>query len=253
MAFHAEQRGPVLVLTIDRPEKRNSLDGEVLDGIGAGMARADSDPEIRVVVLTAVGDKAFCAGMDLGGFARGDSRQASHMADFTRWQRKGISKPVIAAVNGTAVAGGFELVLACDLVVASDQAKFGLPEVKRGLLPAGGGFLLGRRVPPAVASELCLLGDMFGAQRAYELGLVNRVVAADKVMEEAFVLADGIVANAPLSVSALQRLVRVVPDLDLDAAWELFATIQPGVFASEDAKEGATAFVEKRPAQWKGR
>lgn len=253
MAFHTEQRGAVLLLTIDRPEKRNSLDSEILDGIGAGMARADSDPEIRVVVLTAVGDKAFCAGMDLGGFAKGESRQATHMADFSRWQRKGISKPVIAAVNGPAVAGGFELVLACDLVVAADHAFFGLPEVKRGLLPAGGGFLLGRRVPPAIASELCLLGNTFSAQRAYELGLVNRVVAGAGVLDEAFALADGIVANAPLSVAALQNLVRVVPDLDLDEAWELFATIQPGIFASEDAKEGASAFVEKRPPQWKGR
>ena len=253
MAFHSERRGEVLLLTIDRPEARNSLDSEVLDGIGGGMAEADTDPSIRAVVLTAVGDRAFCAGMDLAGFSRGDRSPATRMADFMRWQRYGISKPVIAAVNGPAVAGGFELVLACDLVVSADHAFFGLPEVKRGLLPAGGGFLLGRRLSRALAMELCVVGANLDAKRAYEVGLVNRVVPGAEVLDESLKLAEAIVANAPLSVTAIQRLVRNAPNQSLEEAWQSLDDVRESVFSSEDAKEGARAFIEKRPARWQGK
>lgn len=253
MAFHSEQDGGVLVLTLDRPEARNALSPEILGGIGAGMGLADKDPSIRAVILTAVGDKAFCAGMDLAAFAKGDGGRAEHMEEFIDWQRHGISKPVIAAVNGPAVAGGFELVLACDLVVAADHAFFGLPEIKRALIPGGGGAFIGRRLPPAIAAELCLLGESFSAQRAYELGLVNRVVPLDQVMVTARELADGIAAKGPLAVAALQKVLRTLGDLPLDEAWARFEPIRVPVFASEDAKEGATAFIEKRPPRFQGR
>ena len=258
-----ERRGRVLILRINRPEARNALNPAVITGIGNGLTTADEDDSVGAVVITGTGDRAFCAGMDLRGFAAGgsgggapagdDEDRARGASTYNRFIRQGAAKPVIGAANATAVAGGFELLLACDMVVASDQASFGLPEVKRGLFAAGGGTQLGRRIPRAIAYELLLTGDTIPADRALAIGLVNKVVPADQVLDEAIALAERIVANGPLGIAATKRLIRTAVDLGPAAAWELQDELQPQVFGSEDAKEGATAFIERRPAVWKGR
>ncbi|TFV88874.1 enoyl-CoA hydratase-related protein [Blastococcus sp. CT_GayMR16] len=253
-----ERRGAVQVLRINRPEARNSLNIGVLAGLGNGIAEADADPEIRSIVITATGDKAFCAGMDLRGFAEGTGGAQSDedkagLAGYQRFVREGVDTPVIGAANATAVAGGFELLLACDMVVASSAARFGLPEVKRSLFAAGGGVFLGGRIPLAVALELTLTGDYVAAERAFQLGLINRVVAPEQVLDEAVALADLISANGPLGVQATKRLVRAAAVLPADQVWALQAELQPEVFNSVDAKEGATAFIEKRAPVWQGR
>ncbi len=172
----SERRGAVLVLRLNRPEARNALSPELLTAIGLGMAEAESDPDVRAVVLTGTGEKAFCAGMDLRAFAEGGGVGGSPegMRGFARFTQGEIGVPIVGAANATAVAGGFELLLGCDVVVASEAASFGLPEVKRGLFAAGGGVFLSTRIPLAVALELTLTGDLVDAQRALSLGLVNR-------------------------------------------------------------------------------
>jgi enoyl-CoA hydratase/carnithine racemase len=249
-----EQRGNVRVLRINRPEARNALNPAVLGGIGRGVEAADADDDVRAVVITGTGDRAFCAGMDLRNFTvGGDAADPEGGEAYVRFLREGAVKPVIGAANATAVAGGFELLLACDLVVASDHAVFGLPEVKRGLFPAGGGVQLGRRLPLAVALELGLTGDTIDAQRALEFGLVNRVVAPDQVLDEAVALAERIAANGPLGVRATKRLMREALEIPRNEMWERQAAAAQEVFASEDAQEGARAFVEKRAPKWQSR
>jgi enoyl-CoA hydratase len=253
-----ERRGAVQVLRINRPEARNALNAAVLTGIGLGIEAADADPEVRAVVITATGDRAFCAGMDLRGFAEGTGGARNEEDErgreaYQRFVREGVGTPVIGAANATAVAGGFELLLACDLVVASESARFGLPEVKRSLFAAGGGVFLGRRIPIAVALELTLTGDPIDAARAVQLGLINRTVPADQVLDAAVALAESIAANGPLGVQATKRLVRAAAALPPEEVWALQGELSPGVFGSEDAKEGATAFIEKRDPVWRGR
>jgi enoyl-CoA hydratase len=249
-----EQRGNVRVLRINRPEARNALIPAVLGGIGFGVEDADADPEVRAVVITGTGDRAFCAGMDLRNFAEGGAEpDPDGSAAYVRFLRGGVAKPVIGAANATAVAGGFELLLACDLVVASDHATFGLPEVKRGLFAAAGGAQLGRRLPLAVALELGLTGDTIDARRALEFGLVNRVVPQEQVLDEAIALAGRIAANGPLGVRATKQLMRQALDVAPDELWERQAAMAQEVFGSEDAQEGARAFVEKRAPNWVGR
>ncbi len=252
-----EQRGAVRILRINRPEARNSLNPAVITGIGVGLQEADDDPGVGAVIITGTGDRAFCAGMDLRGFAttggtRSESEQAG-AAGYQRFIREGTVKPVIAAANGTAVAGGFELLLACDMAVAAANAQFGLPEVKRALFPAGGGIFLSRKIPPAIALELMLTGDYMDADRAYTLGLINRVVPTDQVMDEAVALAERITVNGPLAIRAIKRLARAATTLPPAEAWALQTEAHPQVFGSADAKEGATAFIEKRPPVWQGR
>lgn len=255
MEVEQERRGAVQVLRINRPEARNALNPPVVAGLGLGIAKAEADPEVRAVVLTGTGDRAFCAGMDLRGFAEGGGGGGDRAGAeaFSRFIRQGVSKPVIGAANATAVAGGFELLLACDMVVASEKAMFGLPEVKRGLFPAGGGIQICRRIPMAVALELALTGDAIDARRAQTLGLVNRVVPPGRVLEEAVALAERIGENGPLAVEVIKRLMLAVPDVSREEAWRQQSEVQAKVFGSEDAKEGARAFIEKRPPRWTGR
>jgi enoyl-CoA hydratase len=250
-----ERRGNVLVARLNRPEARNALNAALIDGIGAVMQEAEADAEIRAVVITGTGDRAFCAGMDLRAFASGEQPSPSDrgsMEGFRRLIDGELAVPVIGAANASAVAGGLELLLGCDIIVASSQALFGLPEVKRGLIPAGSGTMLGTRIPMAIALEMTLTGDSIDAGRAYELGLANAVVAPDEVFATALAYAERIAANGPLGVRATKELVRLSVT-DAGRAAERLRELQPVVFGSADAKEGAIAFVEKRTPVWQGR
>lgn len=250
-----ERRGAVLVLRLNRPDARNALSPELMGELGIGLAEAEEDAEIRTVVLTGTGDRAFCSGMDLRAFASGDSNpteaQKAGMAVFGRFMKGDLAVPIVGAANATAVAGGFELLMNCDVVVASADAKFGLPEVKRSLFAAGGGIMLGTRIPLAVALEMTLTGDNIDAERAYALGLVNQVVAAGEVLDAGIAMAERIARNGPLGLAATKELVRLAVT-DAEAAWAKQAEWQPKVFNSADAKEGATAFIEKRDPVWTG-
>jgi enoyl-CoA hydratase/carnithine racemase len=249
-----ERRGPSLIVRLNRPDARNSLTPQLIRSIGASMTEAESDPGIRAVILTGTGDRAFCAGMDLRSFANDDMDigQSDAVTGFNRLLRGELTVPVIGAANGTAVAGGLELLLGCDILVASSAASFGLPEVKRGLFPAGRGTFIGTRIPLSIALEMVLTGESIDAARAFELGLVNAVVSPDDVLVTALGYAERIAANGPLGVAAAKELVRLGIS-DPDHAADRLQHWQEVVFASEDAKEGATAFVEKRAAVWKGR
>jgi enoyl-CoA hydratase len=250
-----ERRGAVLVLRLNRPEARNALTPSLIIGIGQAVTAAEADPDIRAVVLTGTGDRAFCAGMDLRAFAAAgglDRSLVAQMDDFQRLVHGRVSVPLIGAANALAVAGGFELLLACDLIVASSQAEFGLPEVKRGLFAAGGGTFLATRLPMSIALELALTGDTIPAARALSLGLVNAVVEPEAVLDTAVAYAERIAANAPLSLAATKELVRLAAS-DPARAWERLEEWRPIVFDSEDAMEGAVSFVEKRTPVWRGR
>ncbi|WP_261575388.1 enoyl-CoA hydratase-related protein [Frankia gtarii] len=249
MSVDVERRGPVTIVTINRPKAANSLDGPTMSGIGYAFQAAEADPEVRAVVLTAAGDRIFCAGMDLKAFlAEGGLDVPGPGLDI--FTRRVFPKPVIGAINGAAVGGGFELALACDLLVASDTAKFGLPEVSRGLIAAGGGTRLAQRIPLALALELGLTGALVSADRVREMGLVNRVVPAADVLDTALELAGQIAANGPLAVSVTKKLI--VEELPV-GDWDTIAETVAPVFASEDAREGARAFAEKRTPNWVGR
>jgi enoyl-CoA hydratase len=251
MALERERRGKVEILRLNRPEARNAINPETSRAIEAALDEVEADPGVRVVVITATGP-VFCAGADLKAIAAGRGADImTKRGGFAGLAWRELAKPLIGAVQGPALAGGFEIALACDLVVAADTAVFGLPEVQRGLLAsAGGPVRLAQRVPLAVALELAVLGEPIPAARAYDLGLVNRVVAADRVLDEALALADRIVANSPAAVRGTRELVLGAADTDRAGAWALNRRIMREVAASPDGVEGARAFVEKRAPVW---
>ncbi|WP_329352637.1 enoyl-CoA hydratase-related protein [Streptomyces sp. NBC_01261] len=235
-----ERVGAVLVATMNRPESRNALNPELIDELSIVLREADTDPAVRAVVLTGAGP-VFCAGMDLKAFAKGGGKFDGLVWFF----REGITTPVIAALNGSALAGGFELALACDLVVAAEDAKLGIAEVKRGLFAAGGGTTLADRVPLAVALEMGLTGELVTAVDAKQFGLVNRAVPAGEVRETALTLAGRIAENGPLGVAMTKKLMR-------ERRWAEPAEVD-SVFRSADAVEGARAFAERRSPVWRGK
>jgi enoyl-CoA hydratase/carnithine racemase len=250
--------GHVAVVTFNRPRAMNAVNRALAEAVGAALERAQEDGEVRAVVVTGAG-RAFCAGADLKEMAAGqDSYPTGHREwDFAGLVRHWIDKPVIAAVNGFALGGGTEIVLACDLVVIDETAALGLPEVSRGLMAAAGGLLrLQRQVPFKVAAEMALTGEPVSAARAYELGLVNRVVPAGTALEEAMGLARRVAANAPVALRETKRLLHRAAHAGSDwedEAWVLNQSAMEIVLASEDAHEGATAFAEKRAPDWVGR
>lgn len=241
-----ETLGAVAVIRLNRPELRNAVNLALTAELRVALTRLEADASLRVAVLTGAG-RFFCAGMDLGAFAAGERPglgDPDHFAGFVGAKR---SKPIIAAVNGGAVAGGFEIVLACDMAVAEEGAIFSLPEVKRGIIAAGGGaFRLPQRLPAAIAAEMLLTGDPITAERAAALGLVNAVVPGADLMSTALGLAARVAANAPMAVRLTREIANGAEDwARSDAAW---AKIE----ASADALEGALAFKEKRAPHWTG-
>jgi enoyl-CoA hydratase len=246
-----ERRGAVQLIVINRQEARNALNLAVATGIRDAVDELDADDELRAGVLTGAGG-IFSAGMDLKAFLRGE-RPAFPGRGLCGITQTPPRKPLIAAVEGWALAGGFELVLACDLVVASTSARFGVPEVKRSLVAAAGGaLLLAQRIPRAIALEMLLTGDPIDAERAAEVGLINRLVDDGQATDIAVKLAMRIAANGPLALIATKEIAAGGADWDGAEKWEKATALMAPVFGSEDAQEGARAFTEKRPPVWKG-
>lgn len=247
-----EEEDGLLIVTINRTEVKNAVNRTVSYGVCAAIDELDRRDDLRVGILTGAGG-TFCAGMDLKAFLRGE---------VTRVEGRGIlgiaqtppEKPLIAAVEGYALAGGFESVLACDLLVAARDAKFGIPEVKRGLAAAAGGLMrLPRLIPQRIAMEMALTGDLYGAEELARYGLVNRLVEPGQALAEAKVLARKIIANAPLALAASKRVVVQSRDWPIDQMFERQSAITGHLLDSEDAREGATAFAERRAPVWRGR
>jgi len=254
-AVERERRGQVEVLTINRPEARNAINGEVSAAMSAALDELEADATCAVVVITGAGDIAFSAGMDLKAFASGEGGaiMGGH-GGFGGITQRDFPKPLIAAVNGAALAGGCEIMLSCDLVVAADHATFGIPEAKRGLVAGAGGLIrLPKRLPLAIALELALTGDSIDTTRALQLGLVNRVVPAAQLMDEALALAARIADNAPLAVRWSKRVMVRAATLPEEEGWKLNAEAVGTVFTSADAMEGPVAFAEKRKPKWQGK
>lgn len=246
-----ERSGRVLLITLNRPQARNAVNQAVAQAVEQALDELDADPALGAAVLSGNGP-AFCAGMDLKAFARGELPRTPRRG-FAGVTAQPPDKPLIAAVEGAALGGGFELVLACDLVVAAETARFGLPEVRRGLIASGGGLVrLPRLIPPMRAMELLLTGEPVEAAEAYSLGLVNRLVEPGKATAVALELARVITANAPLAVAAVKRVVRESADWPMDAAFARQERIARPILSSNDAREGALAFAEKRAPNWSG-
>jgi enoyl-CoA hydratase len=251
-AVLTERRDNVLVITLNRPEARNAVNLALAEGIAAGLDELDSDDGLSVGVITGAGG-GFCAGMDLKAFVTGERPWVGDRG-FAGIVQRASRKPLIAAIEGFAVAGGFEVALACDLIVASTGAKLGIPEVKRSLVAAGGALLrLPQRMPYGLAMELALTGDNITAERAAELGVVNRVADKGAALDTALELAAAISRNAPLALAATKEVLQRQRDWSEEEFWAKQGEITGPVFVSEDAREGATAFSEKREPVWKGR
>jgi crotonobetainyl-CoA hydratase len=251
-----ERRGPVALITLNRPGAMNAVNAALSRALGDALEELGNDPSLRVGVLTGAG-RAFCAGADLKELAAGRSvHDAAHPERaFAGLVRHFVDKPLIAAVNGFALGGGTEIVLACDLAVMSEDTSLGLPEVKRGLVAAAGGLLrLHRQIPPKVAAEAVFTGEPLDAATALRWGLVNRVVPPGEVVQTALALAETIADNAPLAVRASKRIMmRSTTGSDWEApVWAMNESEFAAVRASRDAREGATAFAEKRRPVWTG-
>lgn len=245
-----EVRDGILIVTLNRPEARNAVNGALADQVAAAMDLLDSDPALRVGIITGAGG-TFCSGMDLKAFLRGE-RPSVPGRGFAGLTESPPQKPLIAAVDGYALAGGFEIMLTCDLVVANDKAKFGIPEAKRGLAAAAGGLVrLPRQISPRLAMELALTGEFITAGRAYDIGLINRVTEGP-ALDEALKLAASITANGPLAVAASKRVIAQSRDWDEAEMWTKQGESLGNLFMTNDAREGAAAFAEKRPPNWTG-
>jgi enoyl-CoA hydratase/carnithine racemase len=251
MPVQLSRQGRVAIVVMDRPEARNAMNLEMTEQLDTTYDRLAEDDDVWVVVLTGAGDKAFCAGQDLKEVGRPRPTRSSGFGGITRRE---FAKPLIAAVNGFALGGGFEICLACDLVVAEDHATFGFPEVKRGIFAGAGGLVrIGKRVSMAQALELAMTGEPISARRAYELGLVNRVVPSGKAVGAAVELANVMCEAAPLSVRLSKRLVRASVAQGEDQLFALQAELGAALRQTQDYQEGPRAFVEKRAPRWQGR
>lgn len=248
-----ERRDGVLLITLNRPEVRNALDAATADLLAAAFDALDADDGLTVGVLTGAGP-AFCAGMDLKAFASGGRIPWVEGRGFGGFAQRTADKPLIAAVEGFAVAGGLELALACDMLVAAEGSRLGVPEVKRSLVAGAGALLrLPERLPQAVATEMVLTGEPITAERAHALGLVNRLTPAGGALDEALRLAAAIAVNAPLALKASKEILTGRRDWTTAEFWERQGPIAQPVAESDDAREGATAFAEKRAPVWRGR
>jgi len=254
MSVEYETRGHLAIITLNRPEARNAINGVMATGIERALDRFESDPDIWVAILTANG-KAFCAGADLKEINAGNGgKLGTEKGGFAGIVKRERTKPLIAAITGSALAGGTEIALSCDMIVCADTTNFGLPEVKRSLAAAAGGlFRLPRVIGMPTALEVILTGDPLPSQRAYELGMVNKVVPESDVMDEATKLADRIIANAPLAVQASRKVAAAaLTDTD-ETLWRASGKAFAGLVGTEDFKEGPLAFIEKRAPVWKGK
>jgi enoyl-CoA hydratase len=251
-AILTEDRDGILIVTINRPEARNSVNGDVANGMAEALDRLDADDDLRVGIVTGAGGY-FSAGMDLKAFMQGQSPYAGDRG-FAGITQRASKKPLIAAVEGFALAGGFEIALSCDLIVASREARFGIPEVKRSLVAAAGALLrLPKRIPYHLAMELALTGEPIGAERAHDIGIVNRLAEPGRALDAALELANQIAGNAPLALIASKEILQKAVDWTEAEGWAKQGEISGPVFTSEDAREGATAFAEKRQPVWRGR
>ena len=253
MTVDFEIRDRIAIITLNRPEARNAVSQQLAEDLESAIDRLEADDALWIGILCGNGP-AFCAGADLKAIASGEARLTTKRGGFAGLVRRVRTKPLIAAVEGPAVAGGTEIVLSCDLVVASTTARFGLPEVKRSLVAnAGGLFRLPRALPVNVAMEMALTGDDLDAEAAHRHGLVNRLVQPGHALATAVELAEAVNANAPLAVRASRRVVLAARLLEDDEAFEVAANATREVFRTEDFREGPRAFVEKRPPIWTGR
>jgi enoyl-CoA hydratase len=251
-AVLTERRGSVLLITLNRPEVRNAVNAALAEGVAGALDELDGDEQLSVGVLTGTGG-FFSAGMDLGAFVKGESAWFEDRG-FAGLTQRAARKPLIAAVEGFALAGGMEIALACDLIVAARGAKMGVPEVKRSLVAAGGALLrMPRRMPYHMVMELALTGDPLPAERFHEFGLVNRLVEPGTAVDAALELAAALAKNGPLALIATKQILQEQYDWSSAEMWERQAAIAGPVFASEDAREGSAAFKEKREPVWRGR
>jgi enoyl-CoA hydratase len=251
-AVITERRGSVLLITLDRPEVRNAVNAALAAGVAGALEELDGDEALSVGVLTGAGG-FFSAGMDLGAFVKGESAWFGDRG-FAGITQRAARKPLIAAIEGFALAGGMEIALACDLIVAARGAKMGIPEAKRSLVAAGGALLrMPRRMPYHVVMELALTGDPLPAERFHEFGLVNRLVEPGSAVEGALELAASLAKNGPLALIATKQILQEQFDWSSEEMWDRQGAISGPVFASEDAREGSAAFKEKRDPVWKGR
>lgn len=251
-AVLTERRGNVLIITLNRPEVRNAVNAALAKGVGDALEELDADDGLAVGVLTGTGGY-FCAGMDLGAFVKGESPWYGDRG-FAGITQRAARKPLIAAIEGFAVAGGLEIALSCDLLVAAKGAKMGIPEAKRSLVAAAGALLrMPRRMPYHVVMELALTGDPLPAERFHEFGMVNRLAEPGTALDTALELAAAIAKNGPLAIAASKQVIQQQQDWTLEDMWAKQGEIVGPVMTSEDAKEGATAFKEKRDPVWQGR